>query len=190
MNDKARRVFLNGEIDKESTEKVITHLLELDDIGPAPILLMVNSMGGNCPAMFMILNVIHAIAAPVNILILGRAYSAAAVLSILSAKGRRFMMSDATMMLHPVTTHSNGRVDEILQHAQYVSNAESIQIKRVLKSSTISQKQLSQLMRVEKIFSAQKALEWGFVDKIVTNLAADIPDYRPATNGQEALCDS
>jgi hypothetical protein len=38
--------------------------------------------------------------------------------------------------------------------------------------------------------SSAEALEYGFIDKIVTNIANDIPDYRSATSGQEALCAS
>jgi ATP-dependent Clp protease, protease subunit len=190
MNNSSRRIFLLGEIDRESIGKIILQLLDLNDQSKEPILLLVDSSGGSVPAMLMLLDTMRMIESPVNVLVMGRAHSAAATLTILAEKGRRFSTVEATMMVHPVTTQTHGRVNEMQQFINYIAISESQQTQKILAASGIPKAQLEKLIPTEKIMSSAEALEYGFIDKIVTNLATDIPDYYPTTSGQEGACAS
>ncbi|SLM17851.1 ATP-dependent Clp protease proteolytic subunit 2 (fragment) [uncultured spirochete] len=79
---KTRTVLLVGEVDKDLSEKVVRQLLLLDSISDEPIMLLIDSPGGDVYAGFSIFDVIRFIKAPVRIVGIGLVASAAALILI------------------------------------------------------------------------------------------------------------
>ena len=168
VNAHGRTLFLYGDIDTDLIQKTVQKLLELGQDSSDPILLIVNSPGGNVRCMNALLDAIRMTTAPVNVLVLGQACSAAAILTILAEPGRRFVSPTSTLMVHPISSYSRGNSTEMREELRRITRLELDQRKEILERTRLSRSELNKLMRTEKLIRAGEALNYGMVDKIVT----------------------
>ncbi len=96
-----RQIFLWGQVDDASAKHIVERLLYLSAIDPdQDISLMINSPGGMNTAGFAILDAMQMIAADVRTTCLGLAASFGALLLMHGAKGKRFVLPHARIMIH------------------------------------------------------------------------------------------
>lgn len=94
-----RRIFLQGEIDADMADAVLSQLLYLTDEGDQPIQIFINSSGGEADAGLMIYDMLQSIDIPVNLYCTGLAASMAAVILAGGQKGRRFILPHSKTMI-------------------------------------------------------------------------------------------
>ena len=94
-----RRIFLQGEIDANMANAVLSQLLYLTDEGEQPIHIYINSNGGEVDAGLMIYDMLQSIDTPVNLYCTGMAASMAAVILAGGQKGRRFILPHSKTMI-------------------------------------------------------------------------------------------
>ncbi len=94
-----RRIFLQGEIDANMANAVLSQLLYLTDEGEQPINIYINSNGGEVDAGLMIYDMLQSIDTPVNLYCTGMAASMAAVILAGGQKGRRFILPHSKTMI-------------------------------------------------------------------------------------------
>ena len=97
----SRRIFLDSQIDNDSSSKIIRKLwyLELQDPGK-PIYLFINSPGGSVDSGFAIWDQIKLISSPITTIVTGLAASMGSVLSLCAAPKRRFATENSRIMIH------------------------------------------------------------------------------------------
>ncbi|MEQ9363521.1 MAG: ATP-dependent Clp protease proteolytic subunit [Leptospirales bacterium] len=96
-----RQIFLWGQVDDASAKHIVERLLFLSAIDPkADISLMINSPGGMNTAGFAVLDAMRMIEADVRTYCLGLAASFGALLLMCGAKGKRFVLPHARVMIH------------------------------------------------------------------------------------------
>jgi ATP-dependent Clp protease protease subunit len=97
----ARIVFLNSEVNDASANLVVAQLLHLAADHPArDINLYINSPGGDMTGMFAIYDTMQSIRPDVATTCVGQACSAAAVLLAAGARGKRFVLPNARVLIH------------------------------------------------------------------------------------------
>ena len=97
----SRIVFLGTQIDEASSNLVIAQLLHLDaEAGGKDIYLYINSPGGDMTGLFGIYDTMQFLRSDVATVCVGQACSAAAVLLAAGAKGKRFVLPNARVLIH------------------------------------------------------------------------------------------
>lgn len=164
-----RVVFLGQPIDDAVANTVIAQLLFLESKNPKKdITLYIHSPGGHVTAGLAIYDTMQYIQADVSVVCIGLAASMGAVLLAGGAKGKRFALSNAEVMIHQPLGGTEGQASDIKIHADHI-------IKTRDRLNQILAKHTGQPIKViEKdtdrdfFMSAEEALKYGIIDKIVT----------------------
>jgi len=167
---KERIVFLGTPIDDVVGNLIMAQLLHLESEDPEKdINLYINSPGGIMTTLFAIYDTMQYIKPDVSTIVMGQAASAAAVLSLAGAKGKRYALPHARLLLHQPSGGAEGQaVDIEIQAKEIVRNRE-------LMNEIIARHTGQPLERVSKdtdrdfILTADQAVEYGAVDEIITS---------------------
>ncbi len=168
---KERIVFLGTPIDDAVGNLIMAQLLHLESEDPEKdINLYINSPGGIMTTLFVIYDTMQYIKPDVSTIVMGQAASAAAVLSLAGAKGKRYALPHARILLHQPYGDAEGQaVDIEIQATEIVRNRE-------LMNEIIARHTGQPLERVSKdtdrdfILTAEQAVEYGAVDEVITSL--------------------
>lgn len=82
--------------------------------------IVIDSDGGDINALFAMIDLMNTTDKPIATIVLGRAYSAGAVLLSCGTKGLRFAAPNSSIMLHDVSTATAGKVDEVEVITKYL----------------------------------------------------------------------
>ena len=167
---KERIVFLGTPIDDNVGNLIMAQLLHLESEDPEKdINLYINSPGGEMTTLFAIYDTMQYIKPDVSTIVMGQAASAAAVLSLAGAKGKRYALPHARVLLHQPYGGAEGQaVDIEIQAKEIVRNRE-------LMNQIIARHTGQPLEKVSKdtdrdfIMTADQAVEYGAVDEIITS---------------------
>lgn len=171
----ARTLFLNGTIAEESwfDDDVTPQLFKNElNSGSGDITVWINSPGGDCVAAAQIYNMLMDYKGAVTVKIDGIAASAA---SVIAMAGTKVMMSPVSMlMIHNPITIAAGDKEEMEKAISMLDEVkESIMNAYEIKTG-LSRTKLSHLMDAETWMNANKALELGFIDGILSR--EEIPE--------------
>jgi ATP-dependent Clp protease protease subunit len=118
---KDRIIFLGGPIEDSLANLIIAQLLFLESEDPEKdIHLYINSPGGVVTAGMAIYDTMQYLKAPVSTICVGQAASMAAVLLASGAKGKRFALPNARIMIHQPLGGFQGQASDISIHAQEI----------------------------------------------------------------------
>ena len=167
---KERIVFLGTPIDDAVGNLIMAQLLHLESEEPEKdINLYINSPGGSMTALFAIYDTMQYIKSDVSTIVMGQAASAAAVLSLAGAKGKRYALPHARILLHQPHGGAEGQaVDIEIQAKEMVRNRE-------LMNEIIAEHTGQLIESVSKdtdrdfILTAEQAVEYGAVDEVITS---------------------
>ena len=164
---KNRIIMLNGEVNEDSAQLVISSLLYLDSIdNKTPIKLYINSPGGTCSDGLGIIDTMKCIKSPVHTITIGLAASMAAM--ILSQGDKRFSLPNSEILIHqPLGGISFAQCSDIQIHAKSIQDTKRKLTQMLADSSLLSYEELEEMMDRDCILSAEEALEFGIIDKIV-----------------------
>lgn len=167
---KERIIMLNGPIEDHMANLVVAQLLFLESENPdKDISLFINSPGGVVTAGMSIYDTMQFIKSDIKTYVMGQACSMGSLLAQAGAPGKRFMLPNARHMIHQPSGGAGGQatdmeiqVTEILKMKKNLTN---IYVKHNSKGKTYEQ--LAADMERDKFMSAEEALEYGLIDKIV-----------------------
>jgi ATP-dependent Clp protease protease subunit len=165
---KDRIIFLGGPIDDEVSDIIMAQLLFLEsEDEKKDISIYINSPGGVVTAGLAIYDTMRHIKPDVSTICIGQAASAAAILLAAGAKGKRFALPNARVMIHQVMGGAEGQARDI-----EITTKEILRIKRIV--DEILAKHTGQ--PIEKIeadvdrdfyMSANEAKKYGIIDKVI-----------------------
>ena len=166
---KERIVFLGTPVDDNVGNLIMAQLLHLESEEPdKDINLYINSPGGDITALFAIYDTMQYVKCDVSTTVMGQAASAAAVLALAGAKGKRFALPHARILLHQPHGGAQGQAVDIEIQAR-----EIIRYRQLL-DQLISEHTGQPLEKVSKdtdrdyILTASEAVEYGVVDEVIT----------------------
>ncbi len=167
---KDRIIFLTGEVNDVTADLVIAQLLFLESEDPdKDIQIYINSPGGSVSAGFAIYDTMQYIKCDVSTICVGLAASMGAMLLLSGTKGKRIALPNSEIMIHQPLGGAQGQASDIMIHAEKI-----IEIRHRL-NKIISERTGQPLKKVEKdtdrdyFLSAQEALEYGIIDKVITS---------------------
>jgi ATP-dependent Clp protease protease subunit len=170
---KDRIVFIGTPIDDDVANIVIAQLLFLESEDPdKDISIYVNSPGGSVTSGLAIYDTMQYVKASVSTICLGQAASMAAVLLASGAKGKRFAVPNARIMIHQLSGGFSGQASDIEIQAR-----EALRLKRTL--DEILAKHTGQpIDRISKdtdrdyFMSPDEAKSYGLIDEVIVQKKA------------------
>ena len=169
---KDRIIFLQGEVTDASANLIVSELLFLEGENPtAPITMYINSPGGSVTAGLAIKNTMDYISCPVHTIGMGMCASMAAFLLASGEQGHRYVLPDATVMIHQVLGGFQGQATDISIHAKYTLKKKK-KMNKYLSEYTNGKTTYDEMVKLcerDNFLTANQALEIGLIDKIVKN---------------------
>jgi ATP-dependent Clp protease protease subunit len=166
---KDRIVFLGSPIDDHVANLVVSQLLFLDAEDPEKdIHLYINSPGGSITAGMAIYDTMQFIKADVSTICIGLAASMGSFLLAAGAKGKRYALPNSEVMIHQPLGGVRGQATDIKIHADWILRTRE-KVNRILAERTGQP-----LEKIERdtdrdfFMGAQEAVEYGLIDKVIT----------------------
>ena len=165
---KERIIFLDGEVNDASASVIVAQLLFLESEDPSKdIHLYINSPGGSVTAGMAIYDTMNYIKCDVSTICVGMAASMGAFLLAGGAKGKRFALPNAEIMIHQPLGGAKGQATEIKIVADHILKTRD-RLNTILSQNT--GKPLDVIARDterDNYMSAAEALEYGLIDGVV-----------------------
>ena len=167
----SRLVMVAGEVEPELAERVVSQLLVLDGISKDPIRVVISSPGGHVDSGYAIHDVMRFIEAPVIAIGVGWVASIAVPILLGAEKDRRFTLPNTRFLLHQPSGGAGGQAADIRIEAQ-----EILKIRKRI-NALISDETGQSIDKVARDsdrnfwMSAEEALAYGLVSRIITNAA-------------------
>jgi ATP-dependent Clp protease protease subunit len=166
---KDRIIFAGEDINPHTANLIVAQLLFLDnEDAKKDIFLYINSPGGSVYDALAIYDTMQYLKADVQTVGIGIQASAAAFLLSSGTKGKRFILPNASVMIHQPSSGTRGKVTD-----QEIDLREALRVKKLLES--IMAKNTGQKaekihvdMERDKWLTAEEAKTYGLVDKVIT----------------------
>ncbi len=165
---KDRIIMLQGEINDHVASIIVAQMLFLEAENPEKdIYLYINSPGGVVTSGFAIYDTMNYIKPDVVTICMGQAASMGAFLLSSGAKGKRFALPHARIMIHQPLGGAQGQATDIEIHAK-----EILRMKKEL-NKILAENTAQSIRKIEKdterdfFMSAEEALKYGLIDKVL-----------------------
>lgn len=166
---KDRIVFLGGPINDDVANLIIAQLLFLEAEDPdKDIHLYINSPGGVVMAGMAIYDTMQYIKPDVSTICVGSAASMGAVLLTSGAKGKRYALPHARVMIHQPLGGVQGQATEIEIHAREILRMREELNGILAERSGQSIEKISQDTERDNFMSAKEAADYGLIDEVLT----------------------
>ncbi len=160
--------MLNEEVNNASAGVIVAQLLYLEGQDPEKdIALYINSPGGVITDGMAIYDTMQYIKCDVSTICIGMAASMGAFLLAAGAKGKRFALPNSEIMIHQPSGGAQGQATDISIHANHILRTKKklthILAERTGQSLEIIERDTER----DNFMTAQEALEYGLVDKVI-----------------------
>jgi len=166
---KERVIFLVGPVNDHTANLVVAQLLFLESENPdKDISLYINSPGGSVSAGLAIYDTMQFIKPDVSTLCTGLAASMGAFLLAAGAKGKRFSLPNSRVMIHQPLGGAQGQAADIeIQAREILYLRERLNLILAEKTGR-SVEQISKDTDRDNFMSAEQAVEYGMIDKVLS----------------------
>lgn len=164
-----RVILLEGEVHDQMANLVVAQLLYLESEGDKDISIYINSPGGAVTAGLAIYDCMQFIKPDVMTIVMGQACSMGSLLAQAGAAGKRYILPNARHMIHQPSGGARGQATDMLIQVEEIlemkRNLTNIYTKHNSAGKTFDQ--LTNDMERDHFMSADQALRYGLVDKIL-----------------------
>ena len=167
---KERIIFLGEEVSDVSASIIVAQLLFLEAEDPSKdISLYINSPGGSVSAGFAIYDTMKYIKCDVSTICIGMAASMGAFLLAGGAKGKRYALPNAEIMIHQPSGGARGQATEIQIVAENILKTKK-KLNEILAENTgRTVEEIARDTERDNYMSAQEAKDYGLIDQILTH---------------------
>lgn len=177
---KDRIIFLGAPIDDMFANLIIAQLLFLEAEDPEKdINLYVNSPGGSVTAGLGIYDTMQYVKPPINTICLGQAASMGALLLTAGAKGKRYALPNARVMIHQPLGGFQGQATEIDIHAREILKIRERLNEIMAKHTGQPIEKISHDTERDYFMSAEEAKKYGLIDEVITRLTKPLKSVDP-----------
>jgi ATP-dependent Clp protease protease subunit len=166
---KERIIMLSGEVNDDSANLIVAQLLFLESEDPdKDIYLYINSPGGSITAGMAIYDTMQYIKSDVSTICIGMAASMGAFLLSCGAKGKRYALPNAEVMIHQPLGGFQGQATDFEIHAKRILRMKD-SLNRTLSENTGKPLEVIQKdVERDNFMSADEAKAYGLVDDVIT----------------------
>jgi len=166
LND--RIIMLSEEVNDTTASLIVAQLLFLEAQDPdKDIQFYINSPGGSVTAGLAIYDTMQYIKADVSTICIGMAASMGAFLLAAGAKGKRIALPNAEIMIHQPSGGSRGQASDIKIQAEQILKIREKLNKMLAENTGKSIEQIALDTERDHYMSAEEALEYGLIDKVI-----------------------
>ena len=163
-----RIVFISGEVNDEMANAICAQLLFLQSQdAKKEISVYVNSPGGSVTAGVAIYDTMQFVKCPIATYCIGQAASMGAVLLTAGAKGRRFALPNARIMIHQPWGGAEGKASDIEITAKEILRLKEILNGILAKHSGQKMADVVKDTDRDHFMSAEEAKKWGLIDEVL-----------------------
>jgi ATP-dependent Clp protease protease subunit len=165
---KDRIVFLSGEIDDHMANIVIAQLLHLEQEDPKKdIFLYINSPGGSASATLAMMDTMEHIKPDVATICVGMAASGGAWTLSTGAKGKRYVLPNAEVMIHQPLGGTQGQASDMEIQIKHMLRLKKRMIDIMAKNTGQSIAQVEKDIDRDYWMTAEEAVKYGIVDQVL-----------------------
>lgn len=140
----------------------------MDACNNKDITMYINSGGGSVSSGLSIYDVMNMIKSDVRTICIGCAASMASVLLINGTKGKRFILPNAEIMIHEVSSFNMGKFTELKDRLDHTKSLNDRLMKIVASKTNRTYKQIKQdTINKDNWINSRTAVKYGFVDKVL-----------------------
>jgi ATP-dependent Clp protease protease subunit len=167
---KDRIIFLGTPIDDTVGNLVMAQLIHLESEDPdKDINLYINSPGGDITSLFAIYDTMQYIRCDVSTIVMGQAASAAAVLLLAGAKGKRYALPHSRVLLHQPHGGAQGQAVDIEIQAKEILRYRQLLDQIISEHTGQPVEKVKQDTDRDYILTAEMAKEYGAVDEVLSS---------------------
>lgn len=164
-----RIVFISGEIDDASANTIVAQLIYLEAKNPEKdICVYINSPGGSVTAGMAIYDTMKYVKCDVSTICIGLAASMGAFLLSAGTKGKRFCLPNSEVMIHQPLGGAQGQASDIEITANHILKTKKKMIEMLSKNTGQSIKKVEKDVDRDYFMTADEAVAYGLVDKVIT----------------------
>ena len=169
---KDRIIFLGEDVREDNAAAIVAQLLFLEAEDPEKdICLYINSPGGSVTAGMAIYDTMQYIKCDVSTICIGMAASMGAFLLSGGAKGKRYALPNAEIMIHQPSGGAQGQATEIQITAEHILKTKE-KLNRILAANTGQDyEKVAADTERDNWKSAEEALEYGLIDSVISSRA-------------------
>ena len=166
---KERVIFLTGQVEDQMANLVVAQLLFLESENPdKDIYIYINSPGGSVTAGMSIYDTMQFIKPDVSTICMGQACSMGAFLLAAGAKGKRFCLPSARVMIHQPLGGFQGQASDIQIHAQEIMKIKNTLNDRLAFHTGQDMATIERDTDRDNFMSAEQAVAYGLVDGVLS----------------------
>jgi ATP-dependent Clp protease protease subunit len=170
-----RIIFLGSEVTDQVANRICAQLLLLAAEDPArDIHLWINSPGGSVHSGMAVYDTMQFVENDVVTTAMGMAASMGQLLLCAGAKGKRYALPHARIMMHQPSGGMGGTASDIAIQAEQMIYTKKMFQERVAYHTGQSMDQIESDSDRDRWFTAQEALDYGFIDKVISG-ATQVP---------------
>lgn len=164
---KDRIILLNGEINDNTANIIVSELLYLDSINHNDISIYINSPGGSITSGMAIYDTMNYIQSDVSTICIGMAASMAAFILSSGKKGKRYILPNSEVMIHQPLGGAQGQATEIKIAATRILKLKD-KLNKILSENTGKDlKTIENDTERDYFMDSNEALEYGIIDEIL-----------------------
>jgi ATP-dependent Clp protease, protease subunit len=164
-----RIVFLGTEVTDEVANLLTAQLLFLEGNDPEKdIWLYINSPGGSVTAGMAIYDTMQFVRCDVGTICMGLAASMGQFLLCAGAKGKRFTLPHARIMMHQPSGGVRGQAADIAIQAEQMAYIKRLMAERIAEHTGQSVEQVEKDSDRDRWFTAEEGVAYGIVDQVIT----------------------
>ena len=166
---KERIVFMTGPIMDETANLVVAQLLFLQSEDPkADISLYINSPGGSVTATLAMIDTMNHIKPDVSTVCVGFAASGGAWLLSAGAKGKRYALPNAEVMIHQPLGGARGQASDIVITAENILRTKKQLVDMMAKNTGQKREKVEKDVDRDFYMTADEAKKYGVIDKVLS----------------------
>lgn len=165
---KDRIIFLGEEVTDVSANLIVSQLLFLESEDPGKdIQMYINSPGGSVSAGMAIYDTMQFIKCDVSTICMGMAASMGAFLLAAGAKGKRLALPNSDIMIHQPSGGAQGQATDMEIHTRHILDVKK-RLNQILADNTGQPIDvIAKDTNRDNFMTAQQALEYGLIDKVI-----------------------
>lgn len=164
---KERIIFVTGEVEDHMANLIVAQLLFLESEDPKKdIFIYVNSPGGSVTAGLSIIDTMHHIKPDVATVCVGMAASMGSLILSQGAKGKRFMLPNAEVMIHQPSGGAYGQASDIDITAKHIIKTRERLNLMLAKATGQKLQKIEQDVDRDFFMNAEEAMKYGLVDQV------------------------
>ena len=167
LND--RIIFLSEEVNDQTASLIVAQMLYLEAQDPdKDIQFYINSPGGSVTAGMAIYDTMQYIKCDVATITIGMAASMGAFLLSAGTKGKRMALPNAEIMIHQPSAGTQGQITDMAIHLKRLETIKERMNRIMAENTGRSVEEVTAACERDNFMSAEEALEFGLIDKIIT----------------------